>query len=119
MRNGVTSILLLLAIVAITVLVMLSFYKTGDCNCRCERMSQDVLKANKMLKEENQRVLRLIERYQFQKDSLMMLAKRERQIISDLKKNKNEKVQAIDSFSADELLDFFAKLKADTTENRQ
>jgi hypothetical protein len=58
-----------------------------------------------------------ITRLNDQADSLKMKTEQSLKTIIQLKKSRNENIQNINRFNADELADFFARVKTDSTAN--
>ena len=70
---------------------------------------------NDSLRKNNQQLDGQLTLLKFETDSLMILVNTDIQKINELKKNENEKINAINNFNNNELFDFFSGIKTDST----
>lgn len=111
--------ILLIAILCLLVLAYCCWF--GQSENTDHRNNKEQIKSlqqqNDSLINNNEQLDNQVVRLKFDTDSLMKLVSIDRQKISELKKNENEKIIAIDNFDNNELFDFFSGIKTDSTAN--
>lgn len=101
------------------IVVCIMYIRDPELSDQYEQQLQSEIK---LLQEQNDSLLKTNIRLEIQaseltnqSDSLTQIYLTEYQTIVRLKSKANEKIQAIDTLSNDELFEFFARFKADTT----
>jgi lipid II:glycine glycyltransferase (peptidoglycan interpeptide bridge formation enzyme) len=83
--------------------------------CTCFDAVQTIETKNDSLAKEKLLLDEMIRKMQYHADSLTEKMQQRKQTVLTLKKNQHEKLQSIDHFTHNELADFFARIKTDST----
>ncbi len=112
--------ILLIAILCLLVLAYFFWFGQSGRNSdhgNNKEQIKSLQQQNDSLRKNNVQLDKQVVRLKIDTDSLMKLVRIDQQKISELKKNENEKIIAIDNFDNNELFDFFSGIKTDSTAN--
>lgn len=113
-------ILPLIAIIGVVIVLFFIIPVENDVIDQIQKIEIEELKReNKTLIQTNELLDSKVELLESVTDSLTVLINEESQVIEKLKERKDEKVNAIDDFTDDELYQYFAKFSTKGTTDRK
>jgi hypothetical protein len=98
-------------------ILLLTFFHPHSPDKECMDHVKALQQKNDSIAHEKLLLSSEITRLNHQADSLKMKTEQSLKTIIQLKKSRNENIQNINRFNADELADFFARVKTDSTAN--